>query len=344
MNRLIKLGFVVALLISSLSCFADDEYSDFYFSVGAGGASVDPLPNAGFALEANVGYNFNQYFALEVQGNTMPSVQWQNNLLNTYNVFNLAAKGTVPLGNFFSIYGKLGAGIGVSDWSGGSQGVDDNNLYPDGDQDCSSGLYVCDGSAISPVFLGTVGVNFKVSDTLSIYAENNNFIPLGGPVGRFGYTVNGMLGIQYLFKSNNIASSISSRADNCLTNPYSPECSVVIKIESPVIQQAKPQPAIVKEVVVKHKTCADDPSQPDCNVIVQVSAVDSKHNFKYPYPAFNSRVQVPQNEDRYTPTQNRDTSSGISRQSGIDEEVLKLMNNIHGNKIILGKRLYLLKR
>lgn len=331
MNKLTKISFVIFTSMLSFRCFANsDSYDNFYFSIGGGGGIVEPLPNAGFALEANVGYDFNQYFALEAQANTMPSVQWQNNLLNTYNVINLAAKGSIPLGNVLSLYGKLGAGLGISDWSGGSNGSQDSDLYPDGGVDCSSGLYVCDGNAAAPVFLGAVGVNFKINNNLSIYAENNNFVPFGGGAGRFGYSANGIVGIQYVFKSNNATPNVVSTQTNCAENPSFSECNTVIKAESPVIHT----------IVIKQKTCAEDPNQDGCKIVIQVN---DKHSFTYPYAEFNLRVKVLQNEDRYITIEKGDTLSSIAMKSGIGLEKLKLINNLASDKIKLGARLYLLK-
>ncbi len=75
-----------------------------------------------YSLGANVGYNFNQYFAIEAGYNQLWLAANPTNSSGQVGVEDIAVKGTIPLGNVFSIYGRIGLGgyQNVSATSGGS--------------------------------------------------------------------------------------------------------------------------------------------------------------------------------------------------------------------------------
>lgn len=224
-NALIYITF--GCLLCSYS-YADDDYSGFYIGAGAGASKVDVLPNVGYAIEVNAGYNFDRYYAFELQANMMPSTQWSNNLLNSYNVFSGAAKGILPLSNEFDLYGKLGLGLGMSYWSGQTL-INTNSTY-----DCKTNIYTCSGNATGAIGLGTIGANFKLTDDFSIFVENNNFIPLGGGAGSFGYTYNGIVGVQYDFGARSAAKPTQV---NCEADPLLPGCNMIVELKASTIAE-----------------------------------------------------------------------------------------------------------
>lgn len=76
-------------------------------------------PTNNYSLGANVGYNFNRYFAAEIGYNHLWLAGTENNPSGEAGVEDFAVKGTIPLGDVFSLYGRLGLG--------GYQNVDDNS-------------------------------------------------------------------------------------------------------------------------------------------------------------------------------------------------------------------------
>jgi hypothetical protein len=189
MNLKLKLLITITFATSSSMIFADTG-SGVYFDVGAGFSDVSPLPNKGAAIGADVGYLFNPYYGLELGVNVMPSTQWNNNLLNSYNVYNIALRGQLPLGKIFSLYGKLGLGVASSNWSGDFVSMN---------KDSCNGTYQCtNSSATDLIGVGTFGISFKLNDKLSLYLENNNYQPLTNN-GGFGYSYNGLFGVHYEF-------------------------------------------------------------------------------------------------------------------------------------------------
>ena len=317
-----RLKYLVPLL-SFCSLFCEHAYADssessgVYVGVGVGGASIDSLERPAYVIEGNLGYNFNDYLALEVQANGMPSTQWQSNLLNSYNVFNLAVKGTMPLGNTFSLYGKLGAGLGISNWSGDGSETDEEGFI-----DCSSGIYSCPGTAQSAILLGTIGASFKLTKDFAIFIENNNFVPVGGSNGRFGYTANGVIGLQYSFYSTSpSASHQEKQLIDCDNNPYQDGCI------APIIKP-KIEPVTIPVV-------ADQPVIEIAPPVIVAQPQDQR---------YQNRLFISQNGDKYIIIKNGDTLYGISKNFDIPEITLKQLNKLNFNKVIIGQKLYLYRK
>lgn len=107
-----KLSLLVALLsASSVLAFADD--GQVYID-----ASIIAPRMVG--LNANAGYLFNQYLGLEGGLTYIPSsgVNWVGT--QSYYMFDGAIKGILPLGDIFSLYGKVG--LGLNEYSMSSYG------------------------------------------------------------------------------------------------------------------------------------------------------------------------------------------------------------------------------
>jgi opacity protein-like surface antigen len=72
-----------------------------------------------YSLGANLGYNINQYLATEVGYNQLWLASSSSNSNGRVGIEDIAAKGTIPLGNVFSLYGRAGVA--------GYQNVDANS-------------------------------------------------------------------------------------------------------------------------------------------------------------------------------------------------------------------------
>ena len=105
------------LLTLASTVMADEAQSaaGAYINVNAGFATQQSLPTGSVAVTANAGYNFNRGLALEGGYALLPSSQFGASTFN--NLFDVAVKGTVPLGEVFSLYGRLGAGLNYFTWS-----------------------------------------------------------------------------------------------------------------------------------------------------------------------------------------------------------------------------------
>ena len=74
-------------------------------------------------LNADIGYMFNKYFAVEGGFTYSPGYTYNygyaSSYSSSYSMFDVAAKGTLPLSNVFDLYGKLGIGFNnYSTWNG----------------------------------------------------------------------------------------------------------------------------------------------------------------------------------------------------------------------------------
>ena len=179
---------IVAFILagSTISVFADTTpsitTSGAYFNVNAGYATMQNLPTGAATLGLNAGYNFNQALAVEGGWTGMPSQQW--GWLSAYNAYDLAVKGTLHLGDLFSLYGRLGAAVGYSTWSGTSG---------------SPTIYNSAGSATNLLALAGLGGSFKLSKHFDLRIEDYALIPLNQQVGSFGGANIVTGGFQYNF-------------------------------------------------------------------------------------------------------------------------------------------------
>lgn len=131
----------------------------------------------------NAGYNFNRAFALEGGYNIFTSSQYGS--ANTVtNIFDVAAKGTIPLSNLFSLYGRLGVGFGHDSWSGNA----------------TSNCGICSATN-NNYALGLVGVgaSFALNKDFDLRLENTGYIPFtnGSFNGSYMNAITG--GVQFNF-------------------------------------------------------------------------------------------------------------------------------------------------
>ena len=154
-------------LVSATSASTYD--SGVYFNMNAGFASIQNLPTGTVALSSNVGYKFNRGFALEAGWTGMPNEQW--GWLSSYNIYDIAVKGTIPFNNMFSLYGRLGAAVAYSAWSGTSG---------------SPAIYNSANSATSLVGLAGIGASFALSRHFDLRLEDYAYLPINQQVGGFG--------------------------------------------------------------------------------------------------------------------------------------------------------------
>lgn len=144
-----KKYLALLLSISSISAFADYTYVT--------GAIGDNTSSNNFAGTVNIGYGFNQYFAVE-GGTTLSG----NSTSNSYGIIDAAARGTLPLTDLFSLYGRLGVAT---------------NLY-------SSNGYNPIGDGVGA--LVGVGGEFNFSRSFALTLEDyfitsgSNYLMLGG--------------------------------------------------------------------------------------------------------------------------------------------------------------------
>ncbi|MDD3266777.1 MAG: outer membrane beta-barrel protein [Burkholderiales bacterium] len=177
----------LSLLSISAFVFADQSTSsndsNVYLNLNTGWATMQGLPTGAWTGNFNAGYNFNRNFALEGGYNILTSSQYGSATTVT-NIFDVAAKGTIPFSNLFSLYGRLGVGFGYDSWSGTA----------------NSSCGVC-SAANNSYGLGLVGVgaSFALSKSFDLRIENTGYIPFtnGSFNGNYMNAVTG--GVQFNF-------------------------------------------------------------------------------------------------------------------------------------------------
>ena len=169
-----------------VTCFnfagAYESISPAYININTGIAQLYNLPTGSWASGVNAGYNIESGFAVEGGYTFLPSSQFGTTV--TQNVFDVAVKGTMTVGNVFSYYGRLGLGVGLNNWSG-TPPVGNCILTQSG----QSSTYL--------LGLAAIGASFKVSQHFDLVVEYNTLIP-------FQNTYTGMVtaltgGVQYNF-------------------------------------------------------------------------------------------------------------------------------------------------
>ena len=153
-----------------------------YINLNSGFATMQNVANSSVAVGANAGYNFNRGFAVEGGWTVLPSQQ--SGQLSTYNLYDAAVRGTLPLSNVFSLYGRLGVAMGYSSWSGAT---------------CNPAVYQTTGSAYNYGGLAGAGVSFALSRHFDLRLEDYAFIPVDGQGGNFGGTNVVTGGVQFNF-------------------------------------------------------------------------------------------------------------------------------------------------
>jgi len=145
------------------SAIPSDTTNPVYINVNTGWASLHNLPTGSWVGSVNAGYNFNQALAIEIGDTLLPSSQFGATV--TENVVDVAVKGTLPLSEMFSLYGRLGLGVGTNSWSGTVATTGSCIL-------CTNGQ-----SSTYGVGLAGVGASFKLSQHFDLRVEDYGLIP-----------------------------------------------------------------------------------------------------------------------------------------------------------------------
>ncbi len=177
----------VALCCVNCLAFADqvEPYNGAgaYINANAGLATQQNLPTGGFTFNANAGYNFNRGFALEGGYTNIASSQFGSTLTN--NIFDIAAKGTIPLSSVFSLYGRLGGGLQYMSWGGTAVNA--------------PSWYANERSGVNFVGLASIGGSFNLSRHFDLRLEDTMFVPMGGGNPNTGQVNTILGGVQYNF-------------------------------------------------------------------------------------------------------------------------------------------------
>ncbi|MBX9866660.1 MAG: porin family protein [Burkholderiales bacterium] len=164
--------FLAALLLSLTGAAIADNTPNIdnsssldnpiYINLNTGVAKIYNLPTGSWAGSVNAGYNFNPYFALEGGYNILASSQYAATA--TSSIFDVAAKGTLPLSEVFSLYGRAGLGYGIDGWSGTASGTPS---------------WLCAGQYNANYATALVGVggSFALSKHFDLRIEDYAFIP-----------------------------------------------------------------------------------------------------------------------------------------------------------------------
>lgn len=126
---------VALLATASVAAFADSDVNPFYVTAAVGTAQAATSFNTGagngqqmqfnedsqYTLGANIGYNFSKNLGLEAGYTNF--MQSANDQFGQQGVTDLAVRGTLPLNDTFSLFGRLGL-AGYSDNMNDSISVD----------------------------------------------------------------------------------------------------------------------------------------------------------------------------------------------------------------------------
>jgi OOP family OmpA-OmpF porin len=166
---------IILTTASYLSLAAEYEVQPIYLNLNTGIATGYSFTNNystgqpsgastnNYSLGVNVGYNFNRYFATEAGYNHLWLAANPSNTSGQVGVEDIAVKGTIPLGDVFSLYGRIGVA--------GYQNVDSN----------SSGSFANNLGA-----LYGAGAQWTLNKNWSLRAEDWSVTGLGQNIIQFG--------------------------------------------------------------------------------------------------------------------------------------------------------------
>lgn len=183
MNKI--LAFLSLATVSGLT-LADSvqpyDGSTAYININTGFATMQGLPTGSWTGNLNAGYNFNRAFALEGGYNLFANNQF--GATTTTSIFDIAAKGTIPLSQVFNLYGRFGIGLGLNGWSGTTD---------------TTNCELCQSNN-STYMLGLAGIggSFTLDRHFDLRLEDTMYVPFANTFT--GSTINAItLGIQYNF-------------------------------------------------------------------------------------------------------------------------------------------------
>ncbi|MDD3267041.1 MAG: outer membrane beta-barrel protein [Burkholderiales bacterium] len=176
-----SLLFALSLLAISFANADAASGSGAYVNINTGFATMQALPTGSWTGNINAGYNFNRNFALEGGYNLFANQQF--GVSTTTNIFDVAAKGTLPLSESFSLYGRLGLGLGVNSWSGNA----------------NSNCVLCQSNDSTYMLgLAGIGASYALSNNIDLHLEDTMYVPFASSF--VGSSINAVtLGLQYNF-------------------------------------------------------------------------------------------------------------------------------------------------
>lgn len=185
MNALYRKLLLAVICAGSFGTVIAEDNNSVYINLNSGIAKLYNLPTGEWTGNLNAGYKFNPYFALEGGYSIFAGSEF--GVTTATNVLDVAAKGTLPLSEVFSLYGRAGLGYGMNSWSGTLNATGNNNCI------------LCDNSIGSNYGLALVGIggSFAITPHWDLRLEDTAYIP-------FSNTTTGTLmavtfGTQYNF-------------------------------------------------------------------------------------------------------------------------------------------------
>jgi len=109
-------GVAPSAVIADQSVTLDNSSAKYYVSLDTGIAIAQYLSTGEWIGNLNVGYNYNQYLAVELGYTLMSGTQY--GATTSSNIFDVAVKGTLSVYKAFDLYGRAGFGFGINGSSG----------------------------------------------------------------------------------------------------------------------------------------------------------------------------------------------------------------------------------
>lgn len=281
------------------------DYSTAYFAFGAGFGTITDLPTGAPAADVAVGYSFNRYLALEGDYSTMPSSQW--GWLSNYSLYTAAVKGILPVSDHWSLYGKLGSGLGYSSWSG-TLG--------------SPTIYNSEGSASAWVAQASAGVNVALSDHFSLYLENNTYFNLNGQPGSYATTNTTLFGFQY-----NFSAPRATQASSVNNYQSAVDANLASRPETNVVVVSSKSPVVIMPATTPVASACVPACQPN-----QLESVPAR--------SLASRMQIDGAAHQYVVIEHGDTLYSLSKNSGVAITTLRSLNHLVNDHVVIAKRFY----
>ena len=159
-----KIAAVAALILASSAAFAAQP-NTFYAGADVGRTKVDDISGRDTSAGAFVGYNFHQNFAVEGGYRRLTDTDYRFGTLNTnvrVDQLALSVVGSLPVGESFSVYGRLGLNRLEGKVSSGG--------FSDKDSDTKALYGVGLSYAFTPAVSARVEVQKPASDATNVSA------------------------------------------------------------------------------------------------------------------------------------------------------------------------------
>ena len=169
-----KIQSLVACAVFSIAACASSAASagNFYLLGAAGATNTDGASSSGTALKLQLGYMFNSHLAVEGGYIDAGTQKYNFGTLKAEAKTtggSIAVLGLAPLGEQFSVFGKLGynsysSSVSVAGYSGSGSGTNSGTLYGVGgifNVSSSVGVRVEYEKVASDTSITTLGVQFK---------------------------------------------------------------------------------------------------------------------------------------------------------------------------------------